>query len=141
MWHERVKIHASMADEPGVGFVASVCTLVCITLAASTSSPQAETHTRATVDKSGQIHISTQNGSEIAPKKKWDQVGFDQVKISPDGHTARWVRLFPNCCTSFPIPLGLTTYSSGKMHEFSGSGLRIGRWYFEDEGRRAPFEA
>lgn len=129
------------ANRSAGGSTPLLCALVLLALAlACTSTAAAETYVQATVDKTGQLRIITNKRREIVPKKKADQVGFDQVAISPKGRTVGWVGLFPNCCTSYPIPLGLVTYSRGRMRMFTGSGLPIWRWSFEAQGKRVAFE-
>lgn len=40
--------------------------------------------------------------------------------------------LFPNCCTSYDIPLQLLVFAAGKAHRFTGVGLPIFQWGFVD---------
>ncbi len=100
----------------------------------------AETYTQAKVDPSGDLRILTKDGREIIPKKEPDQVAFDKVEVSPDGHAVGWLALFPNCCTSYPIPLKLVIYANGKLRTFTGSGLPVWRWCFEAGGKQLAFE-
>ena len=116
------------------------CALVLLAFALVSSSAAAESYLKAVIDKTGQLRITTNKREEILFKKKADQVGFDQVAISPDGRTVGWVGLFPNCCTSYPIPLGLMIYFHGRMRTFTGNGLPIWRWSFEAQGKRVAFE-
>jgi len=100
----------------------------------------AETYVQAVVNPGGQLRILTKHRREIVPKKEPEQVGFDMVRISPDGHVVGWLALYPNCCTSYPIPLALVIYASGKLRAFTGSGLPVWRWRFEAEGKQVAFE-
>jgi hypothetical protein len=70
-----------------------------------------ETYVQATVDSAGQLHIKTHPGQDITPSKKPEQVGFDKPMVSPDKHQVGWLALYPNCCTSYPIPMTLVIYS------------------------------
>ena len=100
----------------------------------------AETYVQAAVDPSGQLHILTKRHREIVPKKQPGQVGFEKAEISPDGRAVGWLTLYPNCCTSYPIPLKLAIYAGGKLHSFTGSGLPIWRWCFQAGGKQVAFE-
>jgi hypothetical protein len=72
--------------------------------------------------------------------KQGDQEGFDNIAISPNGDAVGWLDLYPNCCTSYPIPLKLAVYMNGKLRTFTGSGLSISRWHFTSDGHRVAFE-
>jgi hypothetical protein len=104
-----------------------------------------ETYVRATVDEN-RLRIVTATGKTIVPKPitRRDtfgtQVGFDRAAISTDGRVVGWVALFPNCCTSYPIPLALVLYSNGKTRTLTGIGLPIWRWCFEANGTQVAFE-
>lgn len=47
--------------------------------------------------------------------------------------------MYPNCCTSYDIPLQLVVYENGREHRFKGIGLSIFWWTFTDGGRRVAF--
>src|SRR5262249_28866542 len=72
----------------------------------------------------------TSSGREIVIPKEPDQVEFDQVAISRDGRAVGWLALYPNCCTSYPIPLKLFVRTGDTVHAFSGTGVPIWRWHF-----------
>ena len=120
--------------------IISACLCACILLAVAPASAAAETYVQATVDPSGQLRIVTKEGREIRPKKDSEQVAFDMVAISQDGMTVGWLALYPNCCTSYPIPLKLVMYTNGKIRTFTGSGLPVWRWRFEAGGKQVAFE-
>jgi hypothetical protein len=94
----------------------------------------------AVVDAKGQLRIATADGREILPAKEGDQVGFESVLISPDKKAVGWTALFPNCCTSYPIPLYLVLYSGGKVTKLEGSGLPVWQWRFLSGGKEVAFE-
>jgi hypothetical protein len=91
----------------------------------------------AEVDAQGQLHIRTTDGKEITPAKDPTQVAFDKPAVSPDKHSVAWLALYPNCCTSYPIPLNLVVYSGGSMSRFAGHGLPIWKWCFLPGGKIA----
>ncbi len=73
----------------------------------------------AAVDDQGVLRILTKGGREIVPMKEPEQVGFSKPQISEDGRVVGWLAEFPNCCTSYPIPLKLVIYSNDRLHTLS----------------------
>lgn len=117
-------------------------TLMCaVVLVASgvTLAAQA-TYRRVEVDQQGQLRIITSEGREIVPRKDKDQVGFDKPSISIDRRVVGWLALYPNCCTSYPIPLKLVILVNGRQRMFTGVGLAVWRWAFSEDGKRVAFE-
>ena len=98
------------------------------------------TYDRATVDEAGQLHILTADQREIVPPKDTDQVGFSLPAISEDREAVGWLALYPNCCTSYPIPLKLVVYAKGQVHTFTGADLPVWKWRFEAGGAQVAFE-
>lgn len=98
-----------------------------------------ETYDTAMVDASGHLHIVTTDRRQIQPPKDPDQVGFDKAAISPDRLAVGWLALFPNCCTSYPIPLKLVVYVSGRVHTFVGTGLPVWKWRFDSTSKQVAF--
>jgi hypothetical protein len=108
-------------------------TVVAWTLIASASGAQA--YSRADIDSSGRVHIITSAGREIRPPREGDQVAADRVAISPDGRAVGWLALYPNCCTSYPIPLKLVILRAGKRRTIKGNGLPVWEWKFSEDSR------
>lgn len=94
----------------------------------------------AEVDAQGQLHIHTTDGKDITPAKDPTQVGFDKPAVSPDKHSVAWLALYPNCCTSYPIPLNLVMYSGGTVSRFAGHGVPIWKWCFLAGGKKIAFK-
>jgi hypothetical protein len=46
-----------------------------------------------------------------------------------------WVALYPNCRTSYPIPLELVLLGSGRRRTVISNGSPIWRWAFSANGR------
>ena len=109
-------------------------------LAAASPGFAAERYARASVDSAGQVRIVTRDGRAIVPVKRPDQVEFARVAISPDGRRVGWLALYPNCCTSYPIPLELVVYTNGKVHIFRGSEQAVWRWCFMAGSKQVAFE-
>jgi hypothetical protein len=113
---------------------------LAMVLAVSSPCVAADTYLRAQVDETGQLRILTKAGKTIVLKKEAEQVGFDKIQISPDGHAVGWLALYPFCCTSYPIPLKLCVYSGGHLRSFTGQGLPVWHWHFMMNSRRFAFE-
>jgi hypothetical protein len=107
--------------------------------ASSHSSFAADTYVQASIDQAGPLRIVTKDGREIIPKKDAEQVSFDKPEISQDGRAVGWVALYPNCCTSYPIPLKLMVLSNGRVRTFTGRGLPVWQWSFQSGGKRVAF--
>jgi hypothetical protein len=122
--------------------VALLAILVSIAVHASAQ----DRYVRAAVDNDGALQIVTAAGKvvvlKLAPEIEsvGKQVGYDDIHISPDGRAVGWLALFPNCCTSYPIPLALVIYSNGVKRSYSGTGLPVWRWAFQADGKRVAFE-
>ena len=116
-----------------------VSLLLSFLLALPLSLAASEAYIEATVDKEGQLHIITADHRDIMPKKDHDQVGFAKPTISDDSTTVGWLALYPNCCTSYPIPLALVIYRDGKVLRTFGERFPVWRWRFEVEGTQVAF--
>jgi len=121
--------------------------VLCL-FAFSIPSEAAELYETVKIDR-GQLHIITTDQKEILPPKRsyklgdeiLNQVGFMDAVISDDKTTVGWLALYPNCCTSYPIPLELIIFNNGKiMRVFIGTGLPIWKWKFENKGTQVAFE-
>jgi hypothetical protein len=129
----------SMSRFTGRRWIAIALTVIALPLQPLPS--HAETYSSAEVDTKGQLRIVTKSGRTIVPKKLADQVGFDAAQVSPDGHAVGWLAQYPNCCTSYPIPLKLVIRSNGKDRVFTGDGdLPVWRWCFTAGGKQVAFE-
>src|SRR5712691_3957260 len=104
-------------------------------LAAAMPCSAADKYTAASVDDSGRLHIQTSDGRSIFLGKQRDQERFDSIAISADGRAVGWVNLYPNCCTSYPIPLKVVILVNGRQRVFTGVGLAVWRWTFSDDGK------
>ena len=98
-----------------------------------------ETYIEATIDKDGQLHIITADHRDIMPQKDSEQVGFDKPAISEDKTTVGWLALYPNCCTSYPIPLALVIYRNGQVVHTFGEHFPVWEWRFEADGTQVAF--
>jgi hypothetical protein len=103
------------------------------------SGRRAETYRSASIDAAGHLVIITANRRAVIVPKDGDQSSFAEPVLSPDRTAVGAQAEFPNCCTSYDIPLQLVIYARGKVHRFTGVGLPIFQWHFADDGRRVAF--
>jgi hypothetical protein len=91
----------------------------------------------ARVSDKGELEIQAGKHSLFAPRLDSDQVGFEQAAISPDRSTVGWLALYPNCCTSYPLPLTLVLFRDGRiLRKIYGDGTPIWKWNFVGDGSR-----
>ena len=94
---------------------------------------------KAYVDGKGSVHIVEEGGKEIPVAKEKDQVGSEQLTIADDKQTVGWLADYENCCTSYPIPLGVVIWRDGKVRQILGDGMMIYDWRFWEGGKQAAF--
>ena len=113
--------------------------LSLLPLASRLAGQGAEKYDTVLVDGSGDLRILTRDGRQITPPKDPNQVAVDKAAISPDHLAVGWLALFPNCCTSYPIPLKLVVYTRGRVYTFVGAGLPVWRWGFDSTSTQVAF--
>lgn len=119
--------------------------MVFVALMATHTSAQ-ERYVSTAVATDGVLTIMTAAGQLIVPAAEPERefigkpVGYDQIQISLDGRAVGWVVLYPNCCTSYPIPLALVIYSNGIKRSYSGNGLPVWKWRFVEAGSQVAFQ-
>jgi hypothetical protein len=97
------------------------------------------TYTSAEVDSRGRLLIHTSTNKTVLVPKTRDQTTFGDPIVSSDGMAVGAQAEFPNCCTSYDIPLELVVYSHGKVHRFTGVGLPIFDWQFAGGSTRVAY--
>jgi hypothetical protein len=76
-----------------------------------------------------------------APHTGAEQVGFSNVQISPDRQLIGWTATFPNCCTSYPLPLALVVHDGTRVVRLIGAeSLSIFDWRFSRDSRSLIFQ-
>src|SRR5262245_36812451 len=90
-----------------------------------------ETYESASIDEKGRLVIITSDRRTIVVPKDGDQSSFSAPLVSPDRTAVSAQAMFPNCCTSYDIPLQLVVYAGGRAHRFTGNGLPIFQWHFD----------
>lgn len=112
---------------------------VCDVGVAQTRAPRAETYQTAAIDGAGNLVITRADGQLIVLRKQGEQTSFSAPRISPAKTAVAAQAMFPNCCTSYDIPLELIVYAGGSAHRFSGNGTPIFDWGFASDGSRIAF--
>jgi hypothetical protein len=105
-----------------------------LTLGAEPSSAQGFFR-RAEVDSLGDMRITLADNRIIRPPKDSTQTAVEQIALSADHQVVGWVILYPNCCTTYPIPLKLVLLRAGGARTVISNGLPIWRWAFAPGGR------
>lgn len=88
----------------------------------------------------GPLPITYSDGTDVVEKlpplkksseteKVLNAVGFSVVQIADDEKTLGWALAVENCCTSYPIPLTVVIFRSGKLlHSFEER--MVWKWMF-----------
>jgi hypothetical protein len=98
-----------------------------------------DVYSSVAVDTLGQLRVVTRSGRVIVPRKEAGQVAFSDPQIAEGSRVVGWLAEFPNCCTSYPVPLAVVTYSNRTTRTYTGVGLAVARWSFEAGGTRVAF--
>jgi hypothetical protein len=98
-----------------------------------------ETYQSAAIDANGDLAILTTNGLTVTVRKEGEQTSFSVPVLSSSKAAVGAQAMFPNCCTSYDIPLQLVVYAAGKVHRFTGGNLPIFQWAFVDGGERIAY--
>lgn len=105
----------------------------------STQTSRAETYQEAAIDAQGNLRITTSDRRTVVVPKEADQTSFDAPLLSSARAAVGATAKFPNCCTSYDIPMKLVVYANGKTHRFTGVDLPIFQWHFADGGTRVAY--
>src|SRR5689334_19424815 len=109
------------------------------------SAPTRPTYASADVDQDGNLRIVRSDRHTLTvprsgeSKTSGKQTSFEKVAISSDHTAVGALEDYPNCCTSYDVPLRLLVFVNGRTHRFVGIGLAIFEWHFVDGGRRVAF--
>jgi hypothetical protein len=95
--------------------------------------------TRAYADDNGIVHIVTGDGRDhtISPEK--DQDGVKEIKVAPDGATVGWLVETSGCCVSYPVPLQLDVWRSGRIIRRVQPSMAIWSWVFIEKGTKLAY--
>jgi hypothetical protein len=98
-----------------------------------------ETYRSAAIDANGNLAIVTADGLTVTIRKESGQTSFSTPVLSSSKMAVGTQAMFPNCCTSYDVPLQLIVYAAGKVHRFTGVNLPIFQWAFADGGTRVAY--
>lgn len=122
--------------------------IACLAGSAQRSEGRAAAGLSVFVGSDGLVHIREQGGAEfVAPKEPnpWGldpQESVDSLRVAEDGRTVGWTVNFPNCCTSYPIPLLVVVYRGGRIvQRFTPVNGRptMFAWAFVGGGRQVAY--
>jgi hypothetical protein len=105
----------------------------------STQASRGETYQAVAIDPRGNLLITTSDRRTVVVPKEADQTSFGAPLLSSARAAVGATAKFPNCCTSYDIPMKLVVYANGRTHRFVGIGLPIFQWHFADGGTRVAF--
>lgn len=97
--------------------------------------------------ETGPLHIIYGDGTEIvktlpplrANTEKevfYNAVGFSGVQLADDRRTLGWTTDIENCCTSYPVPMGVVVLRDKKVLHKIYPGLGVWAWMFVQGGER-----
>jgi hypothetical protein len=123
-----------------VGMVAlSLCVSTGDAQTRSTPARRGETYQAVAIDARGNLVITTSDRRTVVVPKEAEQTSFEAPLLSSNRTAVGTTAKFPNCCTSYDIPMKLVVYANGRTHRFTGIGLPIFQWHFADGGTRVAF--
>jgi hypothetical protein len=93
----------------------------------------------AMVGSDRRVHILYGDGTEYIVLKEKGQVDCASAKVAEDKRTVGWLVESRNCCTSYPIPLGLVIYRRGRVVRRFEPGQGIWDWQFVHDGSQVAF--
>jgi hypothetical protein len=108
---------------------------IIATLALTATAANAQIIERAYAGADHKAHLVLHSGAEKVIAAEEQQVGVENFVISPDHRTVGWSVLVDNCCTSYPVPVTLILYRSGKKIALA-SGQTVWKWHFMANGDR-----
>jgi hypothetical protein len=91
----------------------------------SSNARRVETYQSVAIDAAGGLVITTSDRKTILVPRETDQSSFSEPIVSSARTAVGAQAEFPNCCTSYDIPLQLVIYANGKVHRFTGSAFRF----------------
>lgn len=100
--------------------------------------------------QTGDLYVRYTDGVKVvvwkAPDKKVimpaegreddEQIGVDQIKTAGNRRTVGWTDMAAPCCESYPLPVSVGIYQSGKQVLHIGGPGMLDYWHFMDDGRQ-----
>ena len=93
-------------------------------------------------DDRTKLVIMSEDGLRSSAPPLYDQVEFDRPLVSPNGSYVGWLALFPNCCTSYPVPMMLVVMDEKRrLQTFTGTQAIFSWCFLPDSGSVAYMQA
>lgn len=108
-------------------------------MCASASAGTGPTVSKTYVDSNKIVHIVTSDGRDWSIPAEKDQEGTEKIQLAPDGKTVGWLVDSSTCCVSYPVPLELIVWRSGKVIRRVNPSMAIWSWVFLKEGTQLAF--
>lgn len=118
------------------GLVASFCLAVASSFVfAAPENPVV----KAYADSKGQVHILTAENRNlmVAPEKGQEQV--DNIQVAEGGKTVGSLIETSACSVSYPVPLGLVVWRSGRIIRRVHPSMAIWSWAFLKNGKESVY--
>ena len=95
----------------------------------------------ASVDRSGQLHITLASGRQISAPKLRDQEGFDSPLISLDHLTVGWLAIYYPDPTNRGLQAAgkLVLYRAGRILRSFSTEQTFWGWEFQENGKRVAY--
>jgi hypothetical protein len=115
--------------------------VICILafICASALAGTGPTVTKAYVDNNKRVHIVTSDGRDSSVPPEKNQEATEKIQIAPDGKTVGWLVDTSTCCVSYPVPLELIVWRSGRVIRKIHPNQGIWSWIFLKEGTQLAF--
>jgi hypothetical protein len=101
---------------------------------------QPATVERSMVGRDDRMHIAYSDGKLLRIAKEEGQMTCSSPMVAADKRTVGWLVDYEYCCTSYPIPLMLVIFRSGKIVERLLPGMAIEAWSFWAGGKQVAFK-
>jgi len=94
-------------------WVVGLSSVLFLCIYSSDAQRHSETVSRAYVGSNGAVRVVRADGREVVIPKEKEQQGAEELQISDNHKTLGWLVEYPNCCTSYPIPMTVVLYRDG----------------------------
>lgn len=95
------------------------------------------------IDGTGQLHITLEDGTQVLAPKLHDQVAFESAAISADHQTVGWLADYPDPTyenyVASPIAGALVLYRNGRILQKFFTGQIFWDWQFQEGGKRVAY--
>jgi hypothetical protein len=123
----------------GHGMKVGVWLAISLALSMATLTDGADTYLGARWDADAVI-VTMRDHRQLVVAKDAEQVGLEQAAVSSDQSAVGWLATYPNCCTSYPVPLKLMVFSGGQLRVFAPNELPVWYWAFRNGSREVCYQ-